>query len=55
LEKKEHGKEFFFAGNWKGFPRIPGTGKQKKGTQKGMHNLAVNILSVRWNFGGDVT
>jgi hypothetical protein len=45
LEKKEHGKEFLFFGkNRRKFPRIPGAGKQKKGMQKGMHNLGCIVL-----------
>jgi hypothetical protein len=54
-EKKEYGKKFlFFAGTWKEFPRIPGAGKPKKGTQKGMHNLALwwwlSICHLEGNF-----
>jgi hypothetical protein len=40
---------FFFAGTWKKFPRMSGTGKQKKGTQKGMHNLAHSMVAIKKN------
>jgi hypothetical protein len=45
LEKKEHGKEFLFlqdlGSNSPGFLELE---SQKKGTQKGMHNLAGNLI-----------